>query len=170
MTKTFHRVVQFTIPAIAFWCFLFFTACDQERDPCLQPTSFSVRIGCYTPPDTGTIPVDTALPNIIVGALDNDSAIYWIVGADNISKFELILNPQADSCRWFIRPDSAVNVVDTLSFYYDRRLQFISNACGYSYYYSLQRVNSTRHSIDSVKIKDADVNNNANTEHVQIYY
>ncbi len=86
------------------------------------------------------------------------------------SIFTLSLSPQADSTFWFFAADSAAgSPFDTLLFRYNRQLQFVSNACGYTYYFGLKGVQSTHHIIDSVSITNASVTNNANVTHLQVY-
>lgn len=146
-------------------------SCEQERDPCLQPTNAYVRLGCYRPADTGTGLIDTLLPNVILAA-DSEGvlkALYY--GAKDISKMSILLSSIADSCTYIIQPDSGISVIDTLQFYYDRELQFLSNACGYSYFFTIRKVNTTHHNIDSVRINNGDVNLNANAaENVQVFF
>lgn len=151
-------------------CSALWMACEQQRSPCLQPKTVSLRVGCYRAADTGTAGIDSLLPNLIVGAIDMDTARFWIVGADNINKFPLLLSPKMDSCRWFIQPDSAVSPIDTITFLYSRSLTFLSNTCGYTFFYTLQNIRTTNYNIDSVRISGADVNADANTEHVQIFF
>ena len=147
--------------------FVLLVACEQERDPCLQPTSVSMRVVAKRP-ITDTTVTDSLLPHPIWLRIDTSLGILY---PKKTGQFSLLLSPLADSCSYALVPDSAaINSRDTLTFVYDRRLQFLSNACGFSYFYSLQRVRTSRHNIDSVKIINADVNLNASSpEHVQIY-
>jgi len=56
-------------------------------------------------------------------------------------------------------------------FRYARNLQFVSNACGYAYNYVLSSVGTTTHNVDSVRITNANVTNNANTEkNLRVYF
>jgi hypothetical protein len=86
------------------------------------------------------------------------------------SKFVLSLSPATDSCSWAFASDSAAgSPFDTLTFRYTRQLQFISNACGYDYFYQLASVQTTHHIIDSVFIANTSVTNDVNTNHLQVY-
>lgn len=151
-----------------------YIACKQERDPCLQPVTVAAKIGTYKAieGDTGIIVSDSLLPNAIIAVLDSPYAFAY--AAKGVSKFtNIILSPMADSTRIFIQPDSARNTVldkDTVTFYYDRQLHFISNACGYTYYYNIYNVRSTNYNIDSVRVSNGEVSENANIENVKIYY
>lgn len=148
-----------------------FCACNQERDPCLQPTTSLMRIGCYKIADTGTAVLDTLLPNINLYADSNGYYKYWYYGLNGVSKLSLLLSSTTDSNTWYLQPDSAVNILDTLKFHYTRSLQFISNGCGYTYFFHLNKVISTHHLIDSIQVTNSEVNLNANgAEHLKIYF
>ena len=143
------------------------TSCEQERSPCLQPTIVYVRAHTYQHLADSTT-TDTLLPNPRWIAIDSGITLVY---ERKVSNFAFTLNPLADSARYALQPDSAVARFDTMVFYYKKRLQFLSNSCGYTYFYSLEDIKSTLHLIDSVKLENADVNNNVNTaEHVQIYF
>lgn len=143
-------------------------SCSMDRDPCLQPVTTSMRLGAYRVIDSNKAVIDSFLPKPIWIAIDSDRGMQF---ADRTAKFSLQLSSVTDSCRYAIQPDSALAFFDTLTFYYDRHLQFLSNSCGYTYYYSLKSIRTTYHQVDSVKISNTDVNSDANSrEHVQIYF
>lgn len=159
---------------------LVWVACQQERQPCMQPKVTTLRFGTYY----DSIIVDSAglrtvkdstviLPSPYVGALDSNKVTFTYYGIlSRNSQFAISLSPVTDSCKWIISPDStsaATGNFDTLTFYYDRKLQFLSNACGYTYYYNLHSVQTTYHMIDSVIIKNFSVTSNANIEHIKVY-
>jgi hypothetical protein len=145
-------------------------ACNTERQPCLEPLSAKLNVRCYQHVDSNNTYVDTLLPNVNFVSLDIDSARYWYFGADEQSSFSIVLSPLSDTARWAIVPDSAVTPADTLTFVYDRKLIFLSNACGYSYTYTLRSVLATRKNIDSVFLNSAEVTTKAGTEHVKLYF
>jgi len=152
---------------LCFCAFVFLYSCETERDPCLQPTSVPLRIHALRP-SNDTSSIDTLLPDPWWKPLDSPVALTF---GSNVSNFNLLLSPISDSCKYTLQPDTAVAAFDTLTFYYNRRLQFISNACGYTYFFTLLQVRSTTHNIDSVKLNNGDVNSNVNTpEHVKIYF
>jgi hypothetical protein len=153
-------------------------ACKSERDPCLEPKNVTVNLHFYQRlSDTGTVFADTLLPNMMLNPLDGP-AVYTLEGVKGVAAYSIRLSPLADSCRWYLQPDSAqLGKRDTLTFHYERRLHFISNACGYTYYYKLNTVLAsprsladTIHSIDSVVINARDVEADASMEHVKIYF
>jgi hypothetical protein len=179
VTKPFHfrnggyQLFHFSLTAswplpIALLLFaILIASCEQERSPCLQPTTVYVRAHTYQHLADSTI-TDTLLPDPRWIAIDSGVALTY---GKKISRFTFPLSPMADSARYALQPDSAVSGFDTMVFYYKKRLQFLSNSCGYTYFYSLEDIKSTLHLIDSVKLRNGDVNNDVNTaEHVQIYF
>lgn len=158
-------------------------ACTQQRQPCVDPTIVPLQFGIYK--DSVSI-IDTGLqPTILVfedspylsspyvGALDSGKVKFIYHGAASATnKFAIPMSSVADSCKWIVCPDSVSflnNSFDTFSFYYDRQLQFLSNACGYTYYYNLHQVTSTYHNIDSIIVVNYNVTSNANAENLKVY-
>jgi hypothetical protein len=157
---------------------LLLPSCDAERDPCLQPVNVAVRLQfLQRAADTGNSFRDTALPNMLINPVDGPET-YTIAGVKGATRYDIRLSPLSDVCRWYIQPDSShPGRRDTLTFLYERRLHFISNACGYTYYYALGEVSTsgrvlgdTIHAIDSVVIADRDVNGEAGKVHVKVYF
>ncbi|MBC7552510.1 MAG: hypothetical protein H7257_00875 [Taibaiella sp.] len=156
----------------AVWVMIAFLplfSCTAERQPCLTPKTASLNIKCvHFSTDTATTTVDTALPMAVFGALTakgTQSVIYK--GAS--SAFTISLSPVADSCQWLVTTDSLNFPFDTLGFYYERKLKFLSNACGYTYFYALTSVTTTHNNIDSVIITNPSVTNDVNTKQLKIY-
>ena len=144
-----------------------FSSCEQERDPCLQPTTVYLRLRTLQP-ETDTTFRDTLLPGPRWTAIDPGVTLVF---GDATASFNLPLNSLTDSSVYALQPDTSLMSFDTVTFHYGRRLQFLSNACGYTYFYTLQRVSTTRHNVDSVRVQNNDVNSNVNTpEHVQVYF
>lgn len=143
------------------------TACTPQRDPCLQPRTPSLHIGFYQAGDT--VLRDTALPAAMLVPLDADTNVVLLGG--HTSKLSLFLSPLQDSCRYLLVPDTAFPLFhDTLFFYYSRTQHFLSNACGYTYFYELSGVQSTYYLLDSISLNKTAVNNDANQEQLLIFY
>lgn len=145
-----------------------FQSCERIEDPCLEPKTVSLTFKTYVPADTGSAGVLVNLPNAVVGLVDTIGIM-----ADGVegNTFTSLLSTIADSARIYVWPDSAITTpIDTVTFYYERQLQFISTACGYTYFYSLKDITTTNYNIDSVRIINTEVNTDANAEHVQIFY
>ena len=157
-------------------CALTWAACTQQRQPCLTPKIATLIIeSIHLKTDTSTIPVDTLIPAAvfipIVPGRDTEQVTTYPAQA----LFSISLSPDSTVCRWAFSTDSLKNVglyiPDTLTFFYKRKLQFLSNACGYTYFYSLDSVhtNASHTIIDSLHILNSSVTNNVNTKHVQIF-
>ena len=165
-----YRLSQLLVPGLALMCVVYFIAsCTQERQPCLTPKIASLNIECvHYPSDTATTVLDTALPKAIFVAL-TDSGQRAVIYPQT-ANFTISLSPVTDSCQWLMSTDSTTFPFNTLSFYYKRKLQFLSNACGYTYFYSLDSVHFTHgQDIDSILITNSSVTNNVNTKHLKIY-
>ncbi|MBS1643694.1 MAG: hypothetical protein JST36_01525 [Bacteroidetes bacterium] len=147
------------------------TGCTKDvRDPCLQPQTTAVLVHCVRHFDTSATLIDTALPNPVLHPLSSQPQQFYYGGVKRLVNFRLSLSNATDSSRWILRPDSANAMQDTLSFYYQRQLHFLSNACGYTYFYHLDSIQSTRNAIDSIRLEAADVTNDANVEHLKIIF
>ncbi|MCB0698932.1 MAG: hypothetical protein H6551_03860 [Chitinophagales bacterium] len=160
--KVAHSVLLLTLVAT-------FAACTQQRNPCLEPSQYYLRLKTMTAADTGSAGIEFTLPAATAGFVDTPIVFY----TDTVERKELLgpLSGIADSVRWFILPDSAnVAGMDTVTFYYERKLHFLSTACGYTYVYALWQINTTHNSIDSARIESAEVTNDPNITHVKIFY
>lgn len=153
---------------VAFFCVLFLS-CQQERNPCLFPTAVNLRLKSISKLTNS----DTIFNRFNLIAIDNDTLKYLYYGQKDINRFSLRLSPQQDSCRYIIQTDSSLGILDTLDFYYKRKLQYISDGCGYTYFFDLNNIKHTKHQIDSIALINSEINTNVNTnplEHVQIYF
>ena len=147
--------------------FFAFTACEQQRDPCLEPKLVSLKIAALRVlPDSSF--TDTLVPKPYWTALADSP--FTIAFPPRSNRFGLILSPHTDSCRYLFYPDSLTSLPDTVTFLYNRELEFLSNACGFTWFFQLKDIRTTRRHLDSARIIDAEVNQNSSTpEHVQIY-
>lgn len=162
------RLKQGALACIAITTLLA-TACTQERQPCLTPTTASLNVQCvHLLSDTSAQIRDTALPRAILAPI-TAAGPQWRIYSSPSSLFTLSLSPLADSCQWLFTTDSLNQPLDTLSFSYQRNLQFLSNACGYASFFTLQQVRTTHYNIDSILINNPSVTNDVNTRQLKIY-
>ena len=143
-------------------------SCTQERNPCLEPTRYFLKIKTLKPADTGSAGVDSTLPGAVVGLVDTN-----ILFADSAAAnaFSGTLSSIADSVRWFVWPEKANPANgDTITFYYERKLNFLSTACGYNYVYVLNNITTTNNSIDSARIENAEITSKTDVFHVKVFY
>ncbi|GAA4460467.1 hypothetical protein GCM10023093_03150 [Nemorincola caseinilytica] len=142
-------------------------SCTQERQPCLTPRSASLRMRMVRKV-TDSLTIDTATPNPFFRAVAAGGQQGYLYTSR--SSFALSLSPVADTSMWLYSPDTAAGTLtDTIIFRYERQLQFISNACGYTYYYDLRSAATTSHTIDSVQIINSSVTSDASKNHIQVY-
>lgn len=141
--------------------------CKRERQPCLTPRIATVktkmvRVGADNKVIDSPLRAPLFLPD---SEVDSVVRLYG-----KSSSFTLTLSQLADTCRWFISSDTADgSPVDTVDFRYSRKLNFISNACGYNYLFTLLSVTSTHNFIDSIKTEDANVSNDASKNNIQVF-
>ncbi len=185
MIKRYFAILLLSLTLVA-------GSCTQQRQPCVEPILVSLRFSTWstrTVVDSAVQPVtstrvsfDTILPYPVLGSVNalHDTSYRFISGGS----FYLFLNPNKDTCTWYLKQNSDSTIIDTITFYYTRKLQFLSNACGYTYYYNLTAVPSTpnlknniqqnpfdttRHRIDSIIIENPSVTNDVNVEHMKIF-
>jgi hypothetical protein len=154
---------------VALLCCVLALSCTQERQPCLVPKTASLNLRCvHYISDTNTTVFDTALPRAVFGSItaSGNKFVYYPTLS---SGFTISLSPDADSCSWLMTTDSLLQPFDTLGFHYQRKLQFLSNACGYTNFYSLSSVTTTHNNIDSVLITNPSVTNDVNTKQLKIF-
>ncbi len=156
------------LPALAFW-----VSCSQQRQLCLTPKTASLTMEMmHKANDTTTLFTDTALPSAVFIPLTDNPAKRNAFVYTRGSSFAVSLSPDTTMCMWLFATDTVSyqsKTIDTITFYYARQLQFLSNACGYTYFYTLDSVHTSHLMIDSLHIINTSVTNNVNTKHLQVY-
>ncbi len=94
----------------------------------------------------------------------------WAEGKDTlyagqVDSIVLPLDFRNAHTRYFLSDSTNV---DTVDIYYRGRETFVSPACGYTYYYSLDSVQATLHWIHSIEITEPDTGNE--DFHLRIYH
>lgn len=150
-------------------CGLLWSACTQDRQPCLTPkTANLILYSKHKTSDTATVFSDTLLPSAQFKALTPAGEKGFLYLGQN-QKFSIPLSHDTGSCVWLFRPDTIGTTFDTITFYYRPHAEFLSNACGYTYFHTLDSVRARGGIIDSVHILDKAVTNNVNTTHLYLY-
>ena len=142
-------------------------ACN-NTSTCLTPKTVVLRAGFYVM-QNDTLQADSMLINANV-IIDGASSLFGF-NLKNASSFQTTISPTADSVVVYFQSDSTSfdpETIDTIRVFYTSKLNFISTACGYEYYHTLNGAKSTHNSIDTVKISNAELDGNANTEHLAI--
>ncbi|MFT4061345.1 MAG: DUF6452 family protein [Edaphocola sp.] len=180
-----HRLV-FALVAIIFAPGL--TGCESEEADCYIPVEAYALCGFRLRDTTVTLdtvsnengvivttPVveytfaDSQLTAPVFQLLDHDS-VFVVNGVAGTVTMPAYFDPGADSIRYRFLADTSSDAADTLTFYYTPYLYFVSNSCGYTYFYTLDTVHSTRHLIDSATILDNDITNSADTRNINLYF
>jgi hypothetical protein len=161
MTKILGAICAFSLLVLVG------SSCTQERLPCLTPKTVTMKVKTVRWVNS-SLTTDTVLQTSLWGAVtETGTRGYAYAGR---SSYALTLSPVSDSSVWLFAPDTTTGTpIDTLTFRYERVLTFLSNACGYTYYFNLVSATNTTYNIDSVRILNASITNNANTNHLQIY-
>lgn len=153
---------------LVFFCLaVAFLSCEKEslRGVCLEPRNVAMRIQCVQRIDTNTR--DTALRSPILVPVGGKGAIQYKSPTVFLQAFP---SPLTDSCRYIVFPDSVQSVADTLLLTYTRQLHFISTACGFTHHFELKSASASNAFIDSVRITNPLIDNNANsTPHLRMY-
>lgn len=177
---------DFKLLLILFAGLIIIASCESKEPDCYQPTI--VQVLCkfkFRDTQIVPVPVGSDTNNVINDTIDifPDSAMnapqmriigesndILIQGARGDKSLRILLNYSKDSIRYTFRTDTTSNVFDTITFYYEPSLHFISNNCGYNYFYNIQKVAHTTHMIDSFAIPNGNVTDDAKTENVQFYF
>jgi Family of unknown function (DUF6452) len=162
---TFQKVFSFYF-GLGLYALLYLNACKQSN-LCLEPQSIVLRGGFYHK-DTANKNQDTLLmnANLIFG-----NTTKYFINYKKQNKFSLPLSPLQDTMQVIFQSDSTTSTestIDTFHLIYQRKLNFISVACGYQTYYTLQSTLTTHHVIDSVLIGIPEITNDVNKEHLKI--
>lgn len=171
--------------AALFALLAFMAACSTSQE-CYEPVNVNAITGfqsltvdsvdspiSVTGSDTIYIKVprrnfrDTLLNAARMEVLGENKAV--VIGSLGYN-IRLLLNPEKDSIRYTFRTDTLQQEADTITLYYSSRVHFISNNCGYTYYFTLNNINTTRNSIDSFALLNNDVTNGSSASNVILYF
>lgn len=141
---------------------LVFAACDDETKVCDQTLSTLTRIQFKQ--DSASIIRDTTMEQVSLKAIGKDS----IYRKQPLNMLFLQLSPIADSSRYHLKVDS-LSTPDTILIRYKRMPHFISPGCGFSTFFSLDTVITTRNSIDSIQVIQKEVTT-TNDTHINFYF
>ncbi|MEN9340502.1 MAG: hypothetical protein RIQ62_1814 [Bacteroidota bacterium] len=139
-----------------------FSSCTQQSY-CLDVLMPAMR-SYYSTLDANGKWVDTTLqnPSVRFGANGND-----LTSIQNSNGFVIPIPQAQNSFTIYFRTDSSSALEDTLQIVCEPYRQFISKACGYRYYATLQSCTFTRHQLDSVLVVHPSVNADITIKHLQ---
>jgi hypothetical protein len=164
MMRKFLAVGIIALPGV-LWL-----SCTQERQICLTPKIVNLRAEFMRKATATADFSDSALPSGRFIALTNNGPQGFQSRQQSATAL-FSLSPDTNFCQWAYRTDSnSSTVFDTLSFYYRRQLHFISNACGYTYFYTLDSAHTTHIFTDSLRVVNSSITNDVTTpNHLQVY-
>ena len=160
-------------------------ACENGDPGCYEPQVVSAGIG-YQLRDTQLVDDTVQLDPLIVvqDTLDifedsimaspemevlNESIPLLVIGNNDTRNLGIAFNQAKDSIRYRFRTDTASAVYDTITIHYSSTLHFISNNCGYNYYFGIKNVTHTTHMLDSAAVINNEVTE-ASTRNVVFYF
>lgn len=96
-----------------------------------------------------------------------DTALYY-AQSQNVSGFSFYLNPGKNVQELVLEQQAGAFAIDTIRIYYNPRLGFVSNDCGFQYLFDLTDVSFTTEMIDSIHIVTPEINEDRSKTHLQI--
>ena|SRR5690625_398033 len=143
---------------------MFLASCEDYKD-CNSPVETLAGIGFYHLVDGEE--KDSTLPALTLYAPEKPDTVLAYKSATR--EIYVPLNPHQSSTQFFIQPDSTLSGGDTISIAHTNDLQFVSAGCGFTNFYKLDTVTTTYHYIDSIAIKNNEINT-TNATNIKIYY
>ena len=133
-------------------------ACNLNRG-CDKPTKFPVETGFYNSLSLK----DTLLKDVtLYGIGREDSLLYNDI---DTNRLKYRLSPFSDTTKIVLH---AFSKVDTLTFYYNRHLELVSQSCGFAMFFDIKEINFTKNFIDSLFLIDHSLDA-SKTEHLQVF-
>lgn len=118
---------------------------------------------------TITVYRDTLFKSPILYSFNQDVNVQ-VIGSPYLNYMGLPLNPDEKSIRYALVYDTTRSLADTLTYFYQTSVHFISNDCGFTHFYRIDSIQTTKHLIDSVTINERKVGDNAADRHIHLYY
>ncbi len=162
-----------------------FSACEPDEPECYEPDNIATNLN-FIKKQVDTVHIvdsvtgmsrdsfvitfpDTLMRSPRAFSLNYSNGIN-IIAQPNSGGIAVLMNPDSNVIAYRVQYDSTAFEADTITIFYQASLHFISNACGYTYYYHIDSVTGTRNVLDSVFILNDAVTNEASTRHVGLYF
>ena len=133
---------------------LLFASCTDEYTICDQPRSVNFGGAFYK--NTSGIDVETPVSSLSIRPANTSAYIYD--RQPGLSRFSFALDPGKDSAKYIISTSIAAPE-DTVTLYYTSKTVNLSPQCGNITEHSLNNARTTVHSLKSVTITKASVDN-----------
>lgn len=160
-------------------------SCESKEPGCYQPTTVSMVCG-FQKRDTQIVKDTVTInPLVMVDRITyrfSDSVMpapqmkvlkekipLSVNGNKGSTQLGIAFNQANDSITYTFRPDTNIAVFDTITFFYTSTLHFISNNCGYNYYFNITNVKHTTNMLDSLGYVNRNVTD-ANKRNIQFYF
>lgn len=162
---------------------LFLHSCKKEQ-ACHIPTDITAKVEFGVKYTRDTIIVtdslvrdttiivfrDTLLPAPAMETYSYDTN-FIIRGARGVSVLPFSLDPDQSSISYVIYSDyESPNYRDTLTVYYQSKLFFISNDCGFTYNYLIDSAKLNGTQLDSLSLQEPEVTTSGSKRHIRLYY
>lgn len=134
-------------------------SCQNSDETCRKQKEVLLQVGIYTKNNQKLTIQKLSLQGIGV-----ENKLYSEIKTD---KLVVPLNKLSTESAFKITFDQAN--IDTLTIRYDNKFEFLSLPCGSIYTHSIDTAYATHHFIDSISIKQKNVNTH-HAEHLQIYH
>lgn len=158
------------------------TSCKSKKvQECFQPTSVSVQLGfqvidSFIVVDSFNRPIqkvairDTNLYFPTLKSIGQDSNIVF-QGEQSVNRMSLFLNPDSSQIKYIFQPNrDSIAQFDTLTIKYSSEVHFLNNACGYTYFYTINSVEHTKKVVDSTLNLNPVVSTAAQSKNLIIYF
>lgn len=162
---------------------LSFNACEKDTPDCFEPTSVLSRLSFVI---KDSIHVDTLIDSVYVDTsivkfrdtlfkspvmMSLNMPQNLMVYGSSMSNFMgFPFNPDSGRMVYALQYDTTRALRDTLTYFYHSSVHFISNACGFTHFYHIDSVQTTRNLIDSFIVNEREVTDKASDRHVTLYF
>lgn len=140
----------------------------QSDGSCIKDTEVSLGVAFYQPQrddEKQRLVVKPLSDTISVKGVEQDSAL---ASGKSISSIRLPLKPFSTETSFIIQKDKKPQ--DTLIINHSNQEHFLSVECGVVIHHTVEKINFTRNSIDSITIIESKVRDNKSEAQVKIYF
>lgn len=155
-------------------------SCTQEDD-CYVPRSVYAKFGFKSRDSlinydvngrdsSKLIIADTPLYYPSFTSVGTPQDIKIMADANRAIYMSVPLNPDADSIKYLFQPASDSASKDSIIIFYTHKYHFISNNCGYTYYYNIDSVKYTKNIIDSIGLNIPEITQSATDQNLYLFF
>lgn len=138
-----------------------------KNDFCIQPSAVKTVVR-FKHMDSANKKVDLSINNITIFLTDSSYLYYDDISG--VNQVQLYLRPNSNRQEMVFKQEEAPFLSDTVAIKFESTLHFISNGCGYQYYFKLTELSSSHHLIQEVAITSASVTESIASENIEIIF